>query len=78
MGQHHLDVCGEGAAIERRHVLRLAQEGGVPRTRAVTILDRMLLQASSLNERFERAAIRPMSARQIQSTVAACRARLER
>ena len=29
MGQHHMDVCGEGAAVGRDHLLRLAREGGV-------------------------------------------------
>jgi len=77
MGQHHLDVCGEGAAIERRHLLRLAEEGGIPRKRAEEVIDRMLPQASSLGERFERAPIRQMLAQQIKSTIDACRWRLE-
>ena len=77
MGQHHLDVCGEGAAIERRHLLRLAEEGGVPRKRAEEVIERMLLQASPLGERLERAPIRQMLAQQIKSTIDACRRRLE-
>ncbi|WP_396957749.1 HipA domain-containing protein [Nitrosomonas sp.] len=28
MGQHHMDICGEGAVIERYHLVRLATEGG--------------------------------------------------
>jgi serine/threonine-protein kinase HipA len=78
MGQHHLDVCGEGAAIERRHLLRLAEEGGVSTKQAEAVIDRMLLQASSLAERFERAPIRQMLAQQIKSTIDTCRLRLER
>jgi serine/threonine-protein kinase HipA len=38
----------------------------------------MLLQASSLAERFERAPIRQMLAQQIKSTIDTCRLRLER
>lgn len=78
MGRHYLDVCGEGAVIERRHLLRLAQEGGVSRKRAEKVIDRMLLQAGSLSERFERAPIRQMLAQQIKSSIDACRWRLER
>ena len=28
MGQHHMDVCGEGAAVGRDHLLRLARGRG--------------------------------------------------
>ena len=28
MGQHHMDVCGEGAAVGRDHLLRLARRVG--------------------------------------------------
>jgi serine/threonine-protein kinase HipA len=78
MGQHHLDVCGEGAAIERQHLLRLAKEGGVPTKQAEEVIGRMLLQASSLAERFERVPIRQTMAREIKSAIDACRRRLER
>jgi serine/threonine-protein kinase HipA len=61
MGQHNLATGGEGAAIERRHLLRLAEEGGVPRKRAEEVIERML-PASSLGERLERAPIRQMLA----------------
>lgn len=78
MSQHHLDVCGEGAAIERQHLLRLAKEGGVSTKQAEEVIDRMLLQASSFGERFERAPIGQMMAQQMKSTIDACRLRLER
>jgi len=57
--------------------LRLAEEGGIPRKWAEEVIDRMLPQASSLGERFERAPIRQMLAQQIKSTIDACRWRLE-
>lgn len=77
LGQHHLDVCGEGAAIERQHLLRLAKEGGVSMKPAGQLIDRMLSQASTLAERFKRARIRQATAQAIQSVVDACRRRLE-
>jgi serine/threonine-protein kinase HipA len=58
--------------------LRLAEEGGVSTKQAEAVIDRMLLQASSLAERFERAPIRQMLAQQIKSTIDTCRLRLER
>ena len=76
MGQHHLDVCGEGAAIERQHMLRLAKEGGVSIKQAEVVVDRMLLQAVTFRERFERAPIRQTLAQQMTSTIEACRLRL--
>ena len=78
MGKHHLDVCGEGAAIERQHLLRLAKEGGVSTKHAQEVIDRMLLQATSLDGRFERVQIRHSSAQEIISTIDACRRRVER
>ena len=47
MGQHHMDVCGEGAAIERGHLLRLAQEGRHRHAHAKHSIDRMLPHAAS-------------------------------
>nr|MBP7526051.1 HipA domain-containing protein [Propionivibrio sp.] len=78
MGQHHLDVCGEGAGIERQHLLRLAREGGVSTKEAEEVIDRMLLQATSLAERFERVQIRRPMAQEIKSAIDACCRRLER
>jgi len=76
MGQHHLDVCGEGAAIERQHLLRLAKEGGVSMKEAEEVIDRMWLQAASLAGRLARAPIRRAMEQEIILAVAACRRRL--
>ena len=78
MGQHHLDVCGEGAAIERQHLLRLAKEGGVSTKHAQEVIDLMLLQATSLDGRFEHVQIRHSNAQEIITTIDACRRRVER
>ena len=78
MGQHHLDVCGAGAAIERQHLLRLAQEGGVSAKAAQALIERMLLQARALPERLAHAPIRLSTALEIKSAVDACRRLLER
>jgi len=72
LGQHHMDVCGEGAAIERHHLLRLAKEGGVPAKSAERIIDRMLEQASGLAGRFGRHAIRRRTAQALRRTINAC------
>ena len=77
MGQHHLDVCGESAAIERQHLLRLAKEADVPTGEAKELIDRMLLQASALSERFRRIQISQTTAQEITSAVDASRRRLK-
>ena len=51
MGQHHMDVCGEGAAVGRDHLLRLAREGGVGMPMAEATLDRMVEQAAARRTR---------------------------
>lgn len=78
MGQHHLDVCGEGAAIERAHLLRLAQEGGVSVKWAQACIEQMLAQADTLAGRFARVAVGRARAQAIQSAIEACRRRLAR
>ena len=77
MGQHHMDVCGEGAAIERQHLLRLAKEGGVPPKSAIEIIEQMLLQAPTLSRRLADAPIRRATVQEISSAVDGCRQRLE-
>ena len=50
-GQHHMDVCGQGDAIERAHLLRLASESGVPGKVAEAMIDAMLEQAATFGQR---------------------------
>lgn len=41
-GEHYLDVCGEGRAVRREHMLKLASQGGLDRKWAERTMDRML------------------------------------
>ncbi|MDR3220868.1 MAG: type II toxin-antitoxin system HipA family toxin [Candidatus Accumulibacter sp.] len=76
MGQHHLDVCGEGQSVKRGHLLRLAAEGGVPKKTAEAVMERMLEQAASFSRRAATFPIRRRTLRQMESAIAACRERL--
>ncbi len=76
MGQHHMDVCGEGDAVMRGHLLRLASEGGVPPKAAEAIIDRMLAQATTFTQRAATVPIRRATARQMNAAIDACRQRL--
>lgn len=77
MGQHHMDICGEGATIERYHLVRLATEGGVQLRTAEDIVEGMLEQASGFASRFVAFPIRQATAQKISSAVDACRRRLK-
>jgi len=57
-GQHHMDVCGAGDAIERRHLARLAAESGVPEKVAEAVIDGMLEQAATFSQRIAMFPIR--------------------
>lgn len=77
MGQHHMDVCGEGAAVERRHLLLLATSGGVPLKDAQAIIARMLEPAAGFSRRAAAFPIRRATVQAINATINACRRRLE-
>lgn len=77
MGQHHMDVCGEAAAITRHHVRRLAQEGAVQTKTAEDIIEQMLLQAAGLAGRLARAPIGRATVQEITSVIDGCRRHLE-
>ena len=77
MGQHHMDVCGEGAAINRLHLLRLAKEGGVQQKTAQDVIAQMLSQASGIAQRLRAFAIRRATAQRIKSAIDTCRQRFE-
>lgn len=78
MGQHHMDVCGEGAAIKRHHLLRLAQEGGVQAQTAGEIIEQMLHQASGLAARLANFPVCRTTALALHAAVDACRRHLEK
>lgn len=78
MGQHHMDICGEGHAVERGHLLRLAAEGGVPTQAAETLIDRMQEQAAAFAQRAAAYPIRRATLRQMKAQIDKCRGRLMR
>jgi serine/threonine-protein kinase HipA len=73
MGQHHMDICGEGDAVERGHLLRLASEGGVPLKAAEAIIDQMLVQAATFVQRAAAFPIRRATVQQMKVEIDACR-----
>jgi serine/threonine-protein kinase HipA len=76
MGQHHMDICGEGAAVGRDHLRRLAMEGGVASNAAEGIIERMLEQAAGFARRAAAFPIRCATAREINSAINVCHRRL--
>jgi serine/threonine-protein kinase HipA len=75
-GQHHMDICGEGDAIERTHMLRLAAEGGVPDKAAQAAIDRMLVTALTFADRAAAYPIRRATVQQMKVVVDRCGGRL--
>lgn len=75
-GQHHMDVCGHGADIERAYLLRLAYEGGVHRTTASATIEAMLEQAGSFATRIGDHPIRRATAQRMIKAVIAARTRM--
>ncbi len=75
-GQHHMDVCGEGRAVTRSHLLRLASEGGVPEKAAKAVIEQTLTQVSGFSQRASALPIRRATARRMNAAVQACAARL--
>ncbi|CAM3403413.1 Type II toxin-antitoxin system HipA family toxin [Bordetella sputigena] len=76
MGQHHMDICGEGDAIERGHLLRLAADGGLPLKAAGAIIDQTLEQAGTFERRAADFPIRRLTVRQMKVAIESCRRRL--
>lgn len=77
LGLHHMDVCGEAAAVGRGHLLRLATEGGVPLKAAEAVMAWMLEQASSFARRAAQFPIRGETVRRITAAVEVCCRRIE-
>lgn len=76
MGQHLMDVCGEGAGISRDHMLRLARESGVATAFANQTIDQMLDQVDLIAHQASELPIRQQTVSHVVKTVQACRARL--
>lgn len=75
-GQHHMDVCGEGAAITRKHLMQLAHEGGVSAQAAGEVIEQMLAQAAGFARRAGDYPLRRATLRYLGAAVEACRQRL--
>ncbi len=72
MGQHHMDVCGEGNAVERSHLQRLASEAGVSPKVAENIIDMMLMQAATFTRRASTFPIRRVTVQQMKAAIEKC------
>ncbi len=78
MGQHHMDVCGEGNAVERAHLLRLATEGGVAAKAAEATIDRMVAQAATFSQRAASYPIRRTTVQRMKASIHNCQEKLMR
>lgn len=77
-GQHHMDICGEGHAVERRHLLRLAIEGGVKPAAAEATIERMSDQAMTFARRATAFPIRRATVGRMKAAIEECRQRITR
>lgn len=75
-GQHHMDVCGQGHAVGRSHLLRLASEGGIQRKAAEATIDKMLTQTVTFAQRAKSYPIRRATLQQMRGVIDACQERL--
>jgi len=75
-GQHHMDVCGEGAAISRAHLLRLAAESGLSPDTGKRIIGSMLEQARTFNHRALTFPIRRATVQRMNTAIRTCQDRL--
>lgn len=76
MGQHHMDICGEGATVQRRHLLQLAEDGGVSSETTGHIINHMLAQAAAFPHRAATFPIRRKTVQAMAATIAECGKRL--
>lgn len=75
-GEHHTDVYGEGKAIGRAHLLRLAREEGVRAKTAQSLIDRALEVAARFTAMADGYPIRKATRSELAGLVAANVARL--
>ena len=70
-GYHQMDVCGQALRIERRHLLQLAEQGGLSATWATQALERMLEVAGSFSRRAKAYPIRAATVKMVGARIAA-------
>lgn len=75
-GQHHMDICGEGDAVTRQHLLRLASQGALPAQEAESAIETLLAQAEGFARRASDFPIRRATVKQMVTAVDACSLRL--
>lgn len=75
-GEHQMDVCGEGRAITRSHMMDLAKQGDVPVGFAQNSLERAISLVDALATMAKNHPIRQATLRTIRSAVEGHRARL--
>lgn len=76
MGEHHMDICGEGAEVTRWHLQRLAVDGGVAADAAEASIRRMLDVAADFSRLARRFEIRKATIDRMAAAVRSCRARI--
>lgn len=72
-GQHRTDVCGEAAAVTRKHLLRLATEGGGAIPEAEAVIDRVTQQAGLFGQLATDFSIRRATVQRMQAEIERCR-----
>jgi serine/threonine-protein kinase HipA len=75
--EHQMDVCGEGRAITRAHLLRLAGQGGLDRVwAAAAAVERMADLAGRFSTMAAGRSIRAATVKRVRSAIEANRLRL--
>ena len=75
-GEHQMDICGEGLAPGKAHLLRLAKEGGVDLPWAVGVIERMLAVAGTFRNLAKSEPIRATTVNAVWKSISASRERL--
>lgn len=75
-GEHQMDVCGEGLAPGKPHLLRLAKEGGVEVRWAEEVIERMVTVARAFRDLAKAEPIRTATVQAVWKSVSACRDRM--
>lgn len=75
-GEHHMDVHGEARSIGRSHVLRLADEQGIPKSEAAAMMGQVCEVAGRFAALDEDVPVRKASRQQLARLVAENRLRV--
>lgn len=75
-GEHQMDICGEGLAPGKAHLLRLATESGLEKAWAEGVITRMAAVAGTFREVAKSEPIRAATVQTVWKSVSACRDRM--